>query len=475
VMNPISHSLRTRIEKLLGVDQDAKPRIYRQMFDASEIVGLNYSLELLLSAGIATLGLVLDSPAVVIGAMLISPLMGPILAAGLALASADLYLGLKSLLSIAFGVVISVSFAAGLVWLLPFQSATHEILARTTPNLLDLGVALLSGLAGATVVSRGGGGGGITALPGVAIAVALMPPLCTVGFGIGSGFSLAIISGAGLLFLTNLGAIVASAFLVFYLVRMDSPAVREQIDAAILDRATRDRLYMVLQRAGLSRSFGHIGHLRWRITMLVVVLALLFVPLRHALIQVGDETRARAAVGEALRQLAPAGAIVTQQIDVKSTPILVRLVVAGETSEAKVRAAENTILRRTGRDVKLQIRHVAGDEELARLRDSLRPAEPPPAQIEVETARQELVERLEKPLKTAWPAELGTLESYELGFTPEAVTVRIGYQAAKPFDASFEQTLGNVLKSALQVEKLTLVLEHHAPPKPQRASRAARR
>jgi uncharacterized membrane protein len=355
-----------------------------------------------------------------------------------------------------------VSFAAGLVWLLPFQSATHEILARTTPNLLDLGVALLSGLAGATVVSRGGGGGGITALPGVAIAVALMPPLCTVGFGIGSGFSLAIISGAGLLFLTNLGAIVASAFLVFYLVRMDSPAVREQIDAAILDRATRDRLYMVLQRAGLSRSFGHIGHLRWRITMLVVVLALLFVPLRHALIQVGDETRARAAVGEALRQLAPAGAIVTQQIDVKSTPILVRLVVAGETSEAKVRAAENTILRRTGRDVKLQIRHVAGDEELARLRDSLRPAEPAPAQIEVEVARQELVERLEKPLKTAWPAELGTLESYELGFTPEAVTVRIGYQAAKPFDASFEQTLGNVLKSALQVEKLTLVLDYHA-------------
>jgi uncharacterized hydrophobic protein (TIGR00271 family) len=472
-MKTNADSFRSRIECWLGVEQDSKQAVYLQMFDASEAVSLKYSLELLLSAGIATLGLVLDSPAVVIGAMLISPLMGPILAVGLALATADLYLGIKSSLSIVYGVVLSVLFAAVLVWFLPFQSATHEIMARTNPNLLDLGVALFSGLAGATVVSRGGSGGGITTLPGVAIAVALMPPLCTIGFGVGSGFSAAIINGAGLLFLTNLGAIIASAFLVFYLVRMDSPAVRGQIDAAIIERATRDRLYAVLQRAGLSRSFGHIGHLRWRIIMLVAVLGLLFVPLRQSLMQVRDQTRARAAVGEAMRSLAPSGMIVTQQIDIQSTPILVRLVVAGDISKQKVDAAEKTILRRTGRDVSLQIRHVAGEEELTRLRESLRPLAPAAVPIDVESARAELVARLEKPLLMAWPADQGTLQAYELGFGPETVVVRIRYLASKPFDSSFEQTLTNVLRSGLQVEKLQLVLEHQAPPRPVRGSRKA--
>jgi uncharacterized membrane protein len=73
---------RARIEQSLRIDPKSKPRVYAQVYEASEIVSLNYWLELVFSAGIATLGLVLDSPAVVIGAMLISPLMGPILAAG---------------------------------------------------------------------------------------------------------------------------------------------------------------------------------------------------------------------------------------------------------------------------------------------------------------------------------------------------------------------------------------------------------
>lgn len=72
-MTSSTHPLRARFEHLLGVDQASKPAVYLRMFEASEVISLNYALELLLSAGIATLGLVLDSPAVVIGAMLISP------------------------------------------------------------------------------------------------------------------------------------------------------------------------------------------------------------------------------------------------------------------------------------------------------------------------------------------------------------------------------------------------------------------
>ncbi|MEZ5361246.1 MAG: DUF389 domain-containing protein [Bryobacterales bacterium] len=86
----------------------------------------------------------LSSPAVVIGAMLVSPLMGPIIASGLALAAADLYLGIKSALQLALSIVGSILFAGMLVWIIPLDTATPEILARTNPNLLDLGVALFS-------------------------------------------------------------------------------------------------------------------------------------------------------------------------------------------------------------------------------------------------------------------------------------------------------------------------------------------
>src|SRR5665647_3821084 len=166
----ISHStfdLRVRIEQSLRIDPKSKPRVYAQVYESAEIASLNYWLELVFSAGIATFGLVLDSPAVVIGAMLISPLMGPILAAGLALAAGDLYLGLKSAVNVLASMAGAVGFSAVIVWLLPFHAPTAEILSRTQPNLLDLGVAVFSGLAGSVVVCRGGGGGGVTALPGV--------------------------------------------------------------------------------------------------------------------------------------------------------------------------------------------------------------------------------------------------------------------------------------------------------------------
>lgn len=461
-------SARGRVEDLLRISSDSKPEVYLQIFNSSEIFSLNYALELLFAAGIATLGLVLNSPAVVIGAMLISPLMGPILAAGLALAAADLYLGIKSLLSLVIGIVGSVLFSAGLVWLLPFQIPTSEILARTQPNLLDLGVALLSGLAGSVVVCRGGGGGGVTALPGVAIAVALMPPLCTVGFGVGAGFDGPIIYGAGLLFLTNLAAIVASAFLVFYVVRMDSPDVRAKIDSLILEGASRDRLYAVLHKTKLNAAFGDIGKLRWRIVMLIAVLAFLFVPLRRSLMQVRDETRSRAAVREALRTLGPADAFVTQQVDISVARIVIRLVAAAPVPKGKIAEAEKLLLRRTGKEVSLMVRKVASEEELALLRQQLKTATPapvPPAPPDLDSIRADVVSRLEVPLKATWPVEAGELLGYELGLAPEDVSVRIRYQSAKPLDPAAQEILSNVLKAQLKVDKLRLELEQEKPPR----------
>ncbi|MCW5978075.1 MAG: DUF389 domain-containing protein [Bryobacteraceae bacterium] len=466
-MEPPRTALRTRIEHLLAVDQESKPKVYLQVFDAAEVVSLNYALELLLSAGIATFGLVLDSPAVVIGAMLISPLMGPILASGLALAAADVYLGIKSLLSVALSVAGAILFAGALVWLLPFQSPTQEILARTQPNLLDLGVALFSGLAGSIVVCRGGGGGGVTALPGVAIAVALMPPLCTVGFGVGSGFSWPIIKGAGLLFLTNLAAIMASAFIVFYAVRMDAPDLRSRIDQSIHEHAASDRLYRLLGRTRAARAFGDIGKLRWRVLMLVATLAALFIPLRQSLYQLREETIARTAANEAVRLLASPGMIFTQQLDVTPERIVLRMIVTDAVGDEKIREAENLLLRRTGKEVTVSVRKVASEEELALLRERFRaPPAPPPPPTDLSSMRAELIGRVEKPLTEVWPGESAPLISWEVGFTSDEVLVRARYKSDAPLDPAAEETLARALRTRLHEAKLRLILEHEAPPTP---------
>lgn len=458
--------LRVHIERSLRIDPRSKPRVYAQVYESAEIASLNYWLELVFSAGIATLGLVLDSPAVVIGAMLISPLMGPILAAGLALAAGDFYLGVRSMVNVLASVAGAVSFSAAIVWLLPFHAPTAEILNRTQPNLLDLGVAIFSGLAGSVVVCRGGGGGGVTALPGVAIAVALMPPLCTVGFGVGSGFVGPIISGAGLLFLTNLAAIVASAFLVFLLVRMDAPDVREEIDQSIRDRASGDRLFLLLEQTFLARSLADVGKLRWRILMLAVILAVLFVPLSRALMQVRNETMARGAIREAVRQIASRDAVVSELVDLAPDRIRVRLILTDAVPLAKIEEARKTILKRTGRDVDLFVRKVAGEEELALLRERLKPAPPTPIE-DLDGVRRELVARLEQPLNEAWPSGSATLLGYELGFSPSGIVVRLRYQAPAALEPAAGAVLQKVFQSRLHVEQLRVEMDWVPPEAPQ--------
>ena len=176
-------SRRTALQKWLRIDPLNRPKVYEQVYETADYTDLHYWLGIVFSAGIATLGLVQNSPAVIIGAMLISPLMGPIMATGLGLAVGDFYLALKAIGTLVASIAVAVGLSALIVWILPFHSETGEILARVNPTLLDLGIALFSGLAGSVVVGRAGGSDGVRALPGVAIAVALMPPLCTMGFG----------------------------------------------------------------------------------------------------------------------------------------------------------------------------------------------------------------------------------------------------------------------------------------------------
>ncbi|MEM8931175.1 MAG: DUF389 domain-containing protein [Acidobacteriota bacterium] len=166
-----------------------------------------------LSAGIATLGLMQSSPAVVIGAMLVAPLMSPILAMGHALVLGYWRLMRRAASSTAKGIGLAIAVGIVFAQLFPSIGPTPEMLGRGAPSLLDLLVALISGAAAAYAVSRSSVA---AALPGVAIAAALVPPLCVVGYGLGAS-ELALAGGAMLLFTTNLAGIVLSGAVIFLL------------------------------------------------------------------------------------------------------------------------------------------------------------------------------------------------------------------------------------------------------------------
>ncbi len=175
--------------------------------------GVNYFVLIVLSCIIATLGLLLNSGAVVIGAMLVAPLMSPIFAFSLGLVLGDVRLMRLSIEAVFKGVALAVIIAAFIGVLSPFKELTGEIMARTQPTLLDLAVALASGMAGAYALARKDVS---AALPGVAIAAALMPPLGAVGLGLSLGDA-RVAGGASLLFAANIAAISLAGVIVFML------------------------------------------------------------------------------------------------------------------------------------------------------------------------------------------------------------------------------------------------------------------
>ncbi len=455
---------RQYISTALRIDPGSKPRLYDQIYESADITSPSYVLDLVFSAGIATLGLVLNSPAVVIGAMLISPLMGPILASGLAFAASDIYLGVKSFFTLVGSILASVTFSAVLVWLLPFQSPTSEILARTQPNLLDLGVAVFSGLAGSFVMARSLSGGAASALPGVAIAVALMPPLCTVGFGVGSGLNWQIMSGAGLLFLTNLLAIAGSAFLVFYLVGMDAPEVRSLISESEMQHAAGTGVYRLLHDTALGRLLGDVGQLRWRILMVMVTLSVLFVPLRSSLMQLRDETVSRAAAGDAVRALVPADHLLSQQLEILPDRLIERVVTTAPVDRQRVNAAEAELTRRTGKRSFIHLRQVANEDELISLRERLQyPEVPAPQSANLKNQTASVWPMVHEPLRAVWPGEVAELTGLEVGVAKEKIVARIEYQAPRAFDPATQETMRRALRKALDTENLDTMFTWKGP------------
>jgi len=203
-------------QRRLPVLTHASEQEYRDLFAALRRegkLGGTFMVLMILSTLLATVGLFLNSASVVIGAMLLAPLMQPIVVFSMGLLRWDASLAYGALRTVGIGMGLVLFSAVSVAWIFPFREITSEMAGRLHPSLLDLMVAVISGMAAAYAKNNSKISG---SLAGVAIAVALVPPLSTAGIGLGWG-EFGMFWHAFLLFLTNFAGIVLAAALVFML------------------------------------------------------------------------------------------------------------------------------------------------------------------------------------------------------------------------------------------------------------------
>ena len=271
---------------------------------------LDYIVMIVLSAALATLGLLTNSVAVIIGAMLVAPLMSPISSFSTGMATGILHLTRRASVTLFTGVTLALLISIVMGFVLPIDTPTEEMLARGSPNLLDAAIALVSGWVAAYASARKGIP---AALAGVAIAAALMPPISTIGLGIALR-DIDLAFGANLLFLTNIAFIIAAQYVTFLWMGM---------------HPTEDR-----EGATLNRSRA------WWIVLFLTTLIVLLVFAR-----LGSQAIDEAQIREQLQAEAFHGATVVEYHVISSVPLSVQLIVQSDhqITPAEVEAAQALI------------------------------------------------------------------------------------------------------------------------------------
>jgi len=197
----------------LHLDKANEEEVVSSITRNSVFVGGNL-WTLIFAIMIASIGLNVNSTAVVIGAMLISPLMGPIMGIGLGIGTNDFDLVKKGGRNLLIATIISIATSTLYFYITPLHDAQSELLARTTPSIWDVFIAFTGGLAGIIAVTRKEKS---NVIPGVAIATALMPPLCTAGYGLASGNWLYFLGAIYLFFINSLFICISTYLIVRFL------------------------------------------------------------------------------------------------------------------------------------------------------------------------------------------------------------------------------------------------------------------
>lgn len=313
---------------LLGLEPARRTPLVRAMLHRPRGDAAGYWLQLVIAAALATLGLALDSTAVVIGAMLIAPLMRPIveLAMGLATGSTPLVFrtGLRAITSVVIVVVASALFTS----FLPFHEVTRELLARTAPTILDLFVAAACALAGAYAVVISTNDVATTAA-GTSIGISLVPPLCTAGYGIAIG-DWKMATGAGLLFTANVTGIITVASALFVGVGFGQVNIREEEETLDADSnvGAATRIGRVVSRRGARLNIVP------RVLLPLILLAGVAYPLLKAVDTMSTRSSIRQRIAAVMKK-SNGERIVQYSLDQSSRPITLRVVVVGDPTAAR--------------------------------------------------------------------------------------------------------------------------------------------
>ncbi|WP_052055473.1 TIGR00341 family protein [Myxosarcina sp. GI1] len=298
----------------------------RDLWRAS-VPSLSYHFLLGMSGIIATFGLLGDSVAIIIGAMIIAPLIGPIVGIAYSASVANRRLLRRSTLTLFTGVTLTIAISWLTAVIVQLKTVGPEIVSRSNPTLIDLGIALAAGAAGAFANSRRRIA---DALPGVAIAVALVPPLSVIGIGLALGEK-SLTIGSSLLFLTNLTGIVFSGLIVF-----------------------------------LCQSYGSIERAKQGLIFSIGIIALLGLPLTFSLRTLIIQKNVRYTVNEIVRSRTPIFSnsdIRSIEVKPQSDYLLVEMEVASADaiSRARLEQARDLLAKELERPVELRVKVIPID------------------------------------------------------------------------------------------------------------------
>jgi uncharacterized hydrophobic protein (TIGR00271 family) len=399
------HRLQNRIAALLGIAPEHRNAVMEGMLRPTKGDAAGYWLQLVLSVMIATFGLALGSTAFVLGAMLISPLMDPMVELSFGTALGSPLLTFRAAARVAGSIAVAVGGAALITALLPLKEVTAEIASRASPTMLDLFVAAACALAAVYTTVRSSAET-TSAAAGTAIGISLVPPLCTTGWGLGTG-SFGVARGAALLFTANFTAILIVAALSAIVLgygQVDMAALETlELDEPRRPRAARTAARWSKKVFKARLSAGP------RVLLPLALLAGVYIPLRSALRRVAWQTDAHAQVDAVLA--AHAAQVVHQAVDIRYREIRVQLIVVADQAAGRTLADDvrGEIERRTHTRPKVSVIAVPDADALAAVAATAgTPFLPPPVAPPAPPGPR-FVAAVRGVLADRWPAPAGEL------------------------------------------------------------------
>ncbi|OEH91075.1 TIGR00341 family protein [Bacillus solimangrovi] len=432
-------SANDRNQIIKSIRKEAKPDTY-------------YYVMVVLSCSVATYGLLSNSTAVIIGAMLIAPLMNPILGSALALINGNNKLLRVTIKAEFIGASIAVILSALLTLLLPVSDLTPEILARTEPTLIDLIIALASGAAGTYAICYRSG----ATLPGVAIATALMPPLCVVGISIAKQeFQYA--AGALLLFLANMVAIIVIGIIIFKIAGFTNPTLSNYLNISVNE--DRKTLFSRLATNNIIYPF----------TLLVLICIPLVIFMANSIEADRTEKTIRNALEEGLTVLSPESKIVSVEFskDDKEYAINTELNTERVIYPEDIRKLENSLEYKLASPVKLQadvtlVQKVSNESSTNAFQSLLPKPEEKIVEVIQTGTPEEVIEQVVTEKLVLF--EGTSLEDFMFQYQRGTGTylVELNIDGGSILDDQFIKTIETVLENKLK-RKVMVVLQYEEP------------